>query len=290
MISENEILRRLDDYKLGYYCQFIDLGHVYSYLIDCRLNIFTSDNDSWAIVAERLGFNPRAGGIMLDIYYFGNCLTNLENYNSQDINYYSVLPIDWNNFRDTVDGEVLKSEAKFWNIRDKQIELSHNKKDYLDAGIELREYEPGDIALEEVGRFLITQHRGLLRATDDELYKSIPKDLKKILVVDEWYHRDFIEIVIPEMTDEHLRLTYELNKNLSGEQGYMDYESFVTMFRQQEQLNNSFNQGQLQNNRPSSYETWQLLAKVISTGDTSLYKPTLEPNTHWKNWPDSGSM
>ena len=42
-------------------------------------------------------------------------------------------------------------------------------------------------------------------------------------------------------------------------------------------------------NRPGSYETWQQLADVIITGDVSLYKPTLKPNSHWSNWPESGS-
>jgi hypothetical protein len=290
MITEDQILSKLDDYKLGYYCQFIDLGHVYSYLIDSRLNLFRDDNDKWAIAAERLGFNPRGGGIMLDIYYFGNCLTNLENYNGQDTNYYTVLPIDWNNFNETVDGEVLKADAKLWNIRGKQIELSHDKQDYLHAGIDLKEYEPDEISLEEVGRLLITKHQDLLRATDEELYKSIPKGLQKILVIDKWHHRDFNEIVQPKMSDEQLRITYEFNKNLVEGEYPLDYESFVAMFRQQEHSTSSYNQNQYQDNRPSSYETWKLIAKVIATGDTSLYKPTLEPNTHWENWPDSGSM
>jgi len=290
MITEFQILSKLDDYKIGSYCQFIDLGHVYSFLIDTRLNIFKGEDDNWAIAAERLGFNPRGGGIMLDIYYFGNCLLNLERYNGQDSNYYTVLPIDWNSFNETVDGEALKPEAKYWNIRGEQIELSHNKQDYSNAGIELKEYEPDEISLEEVGRLLIKKHRGLLRATDEELYKSIPKDLKKILVIDEWYHRDFIEIPQQTISDEHLRMTYEFNKNLVAGQDYMSYESFAKIFREQEESNSNFNQKEWQDNRPSSYETWQLIAKVISTGDTSFYKPTLEPNTHWRNWPDSGSM
>ena len=290
MIKEDQILAKLDDYKLGYYCQFIDLGHVYSYLIDSRLNIFKGDNDQWAIAAERLGYNPRGGGIMLDIYYFGNCLINLEHYNGQDTNYYTVYPIEWNDFNDTVDGEVLKPEAKFWNIRGKQIELTHDKQDYLTAGIELKEYEPGEISLEAVGRLLITKHSDLFRATDEDLYKSIPKELKKIFVIDEWYHRDFQEIIQPTMSDEQLRATYEFNKNLVGGDYPLDYESFAFMFRQQEQSTSGFNQNQYQDNRPSSYETWQLIAKVIATGDTTLYKPTLKPNTHWTNWPDSGSM
>ncbi|QEC40857.1 DUF7003 family protein [Pseudobacter ginsenosidimutans] len=290
MITEGQILAKLDDYKLGYYCQFVELGHVYSYLIDSRLNIFKGDNDSWAIAAERLGYNPRGSGITLDICFFGNCLTNLEHYNGQDTNYYTVSPIEWNDFNDTVDGEVLKPDAKFWTIRGIQIELSHKKQDYLNAGIELNEYEPDEISLEEVGRLLITKHRNLFRATDEELYKSIPNSLKKILVIDEWYHRDFTEIVQPTMSDEQLRSTYDFNKNLAGGEYPLNYETFASMFRQQEKLTSKYNQNQYQDNRPSSYETWQLIAKVIATGDTTLYKPTLKPNTHWKNWPDSGSL
>jgi hypothetical protein len=290
MITEEQILAKLDDYKLSDYYHFINLGHGYSYLIDSRLNIFKDDNGNWAIAAERLGYNPRGGGIMLDIFYFGNCLINLEHYNGRDTNYYTVFPIDWNSFEDTVDGEILKPDAEFWNIRENLIELSHNKQDYLSAGISLKEDQPGQISLEEIGRLLITKCHDLFRATDEELYKSIPKNLKKILVIDKWYHRDFNEIIQPSMSDEHLRATYEFNKNLVGGKYPLDYETFASIFRQQENENSVYNQNQYQDNRPSSYETWRLIAKVIVTGDTTLYKPTLKPNSHWKNWPDSGSL
>lgn len=290
MLTEAQILNRLDNFKLGYYCQFIDLGHVYSYLVDSRLNIFKDDNDRWAVAAERLGYNPRAGGILLEIYYFGNCLINLEQYNGQSTNNYAVYPIEWNDFNDTVDGEILKPDAGFWNIRGQQIELSHHKQDYLDAGIEPKEYKPERISLEEVGRFLVTKHRDLFRATDEELYKSIPASLKKILVLDEWYHQDYLGLEQPTLNNENLRVSYEINKILEGDQFPWDFETFVAMARQQEESTEAFNQDQYQNNRPSSYETWQLIAKVIATGDTSFYKPTLPPNTHWKNWPDSGSL
>jgi hypothetical protein len=293
MLTEDQILLTLDNYKWGYYCHFIDLGAGYSYLIDSRLNIFRGDDDKWAIAAERLGYNQQAGAIMLDIYYFGNCLINLKSYNGQNTNYYTVLPIDLNNLNDTtINGLVLKKDAKYWIIRNSQIELSHNKQDYQNAGIELHEYRPGQISLEEVGRLLITKprERKLLRATSEELYRSIPRHLKKLLVIDEWYHRDFTEILNPTITDEHLRTTYELNKSLAAGRDYMDFKTFTDLFRQQEQSNSNFNQTQWENNRPSSYETWQLLAKVIATGDIAFYRPTLKPNTHWTNWLDSGSL
>ena len=292
MLTEKEILDTLDNSnRQGYYCSFIDLGHAYSYLIDCRLNIFRSDDGQrWAIAAERLGFNPRAGGILLDIYYFGNCLINLEHYNGQDSNYYSLTPVDWESFNETIDGEVLKVDAEFWIVRGEKVPLSHDKQNYLNANIQLMEYETSKISAEEVGRLVVTEYRDLFRATNKELGKSIPADLKKILVLDEWYHRDYVEFDQPEINDEHLRTTYEVNKNLAGGQEYMDFESFAAKFRQGEQNNDEYNQQQWQDNRPSSYETWQQLAKVIVTGDTSHYKPTLEPTTHWKFYPDSGSL
>lgn len=288
-MTEEEILNTLDNSNDGYYCSFVELEHVYSYLIDTRLNVFRGNNDRWAIAVERLGYNPRAGAIVLDINYYGNCLTNLEFYNERPTSYYSTHPGDFDNFNETIDGECLKSDAKFWLVRGKQIPLSHNKQDYTNAGIELKEYEPNEISAEEVARLVVSQNRDLFRATDSELYKSIPKDLGKILVLDEWFHKDFQLQIPPTMTDEHLRQTFEFNKNLT-ELGGMTFESFSQSFRQQEILRNDSNREIWENNRPSSYETWQLIAKVIVTNDPKQYKPTLEPNTHWKNWPASGSM
>lgn len=42
--------------------------------------------------------------------------------------------------------------------------------------------------------------------------------------------------------------------------------------------------------RPSEMEVYRQLATVIATGDVSRYAPTTPPNTHWSNWPQSGSL
>ena len=89
-----EILNRPDHSDDGYYCPFVELRHVYSYLIDTRLNVFRADNELWTIAIERPGYNPRAGSIILDINYFGNCLTNLEYYNDRP----KKDPYDWMGF------------------------------------------------------------------------------------------------------------------------------------------------------------------------------------------------
>lgn len=42
--------------------------------------------------------------------------------------------------------------------------------------------------------------------------------------------------------------------------------------------------------RPSELESFRQLAEVLSTGDVGKYKPSASPNTHWKNWPEGGTL
>ena len=42
--------------------------------------------------------------------------------------------------------------------------------------------------------------------------------------------------------------------------------------------------------RPSANETFQQLAAVLSTGDASLYQPVQPFNTHWRHWPEGGTL
>lgn len=188
-----------------------------------------------------------------------------------------------------MEGESLKPDAQYWLVRGQAIPLSHHKQDYTDAGIEWKQYESNEIRAEEVGRLVVSQNRDLFRANVTELYQSIPKDLEKISVLDEWYHKDFNLQTNTPLTEEHLHQTYEFNKNLTGLQG-MSYEDFAPSVRDQEILTEKQNKEQWKNNRPSSEETWQQLAKLIATKDPKQYHPTLAPNTHWTNWPDSGCL
>lgn len=51
-----------------------------------------------------------------------------------------------------------------------------------------------------------------------------------------------------------------------------------------------WNQPDLFETPPSRSETYQLIAVVLESLDPARYRPTLAPNTHWSNWPDSGSL
>lgn len=278
MLSPADILDTLDNSNVIDYNYFITLSHAYVYLIDSRVNIFRGDNDEWAVAAEVLGYNPRGGYITSELFYFGNCLINLEAYNGHSVNTHSNYPIDDDSFDSTTDIEVLLPDADFWVVRGEQVPLSTNKEDYENAGIELDEYEPGEIQIIEAARLAIIDHDHLFRATDEELYKSIPPGLKKILVLDEWYHKEFTRQQSPFDSAENLSM-FDLTQ-----------EFIQNMIRDEREKTARFNLEEWENNRPSSYETWQQLAAVIATGDISLYQPTISPNSHWKNWPESGAL
>ncbi len=56
------------------------------------------------------------------------------------------------------------------------------------------------------------------------------------------------------------------------------------------QLEEWFHPDLVTGERPSDCETFQQLAEVLATGELSLYQPSHEPNTHWRHWPDGGSL
>ncbi|TVZ23802.1 hypothetical protein JM84_2756 [Dokdonia sp. Hel_I_63] len=41
---------------------------------------------------------------------------------------------------------------------------------------------------------------------------------------------------------------------------------------------------------PSENETFRQIAEVLETGNREFYKPTKDPNNHWKNWPEGGTL
>lgn len=277
MLTTQEILSTLDNCDDEGMYNFTNLEHPYIFTIDSRLNVFRSDDGRWAMVSEVLGYNPRGSIIALEIRYFGNCLTERISEDGNNYNYYMAYPIDWDNFNETVEIDSLNPDAAYWLVRGQQVPLSHNLQDYADAGIELKEYEPGEISAEEAGRLLILKHADLFRATDEELYAYLPKDLEKILVINEWYHQTFSQSKSPFESPEMLA---------RFDQSIPDVKAMIERELAQSAMMNA----EEWEKRPSSYETWQQIAEVIVTGDASKYQPTLEPNSHWSNWPEAGAL
>jgi hypothetical protein len=41
---------------------------------------------------------------------------------------------------------------------------------------------------------------------------------------------------------------------------------------------------------PGQSQTFQMIARVLETGDADQYRPVEAPNTHWRFWPDGGTL
>lgn len=42
--------------------------------------------------------------------------------------------------------------------------------------------------------------------------------------------------------------------------------------------------------KPGSYETFNLIADILVSKNKGNWKPTLEPNNDWRNWPEAGGL
>ncbi len=230
-LTEEEILKTFDSSLSGTYSDFINLNHGYFELANSRLSLF-KDGEQWAMVFEKIGYNYRSGApVGMEIYFFGNCLRDLDVFNGQESNY------DYLGVPNNID-EVLEANGNKIIIRDSAVIIPTDLSAYKKYGIEWdfdgKNY-PGAVL-----KWLAEEHPDLTRATDKEVMRCIPKNLKKIMVLDEWYNEPYSK-------------------------------SEVTT-------------------KPSNQKTFQMLAKVLVTGDTTLYKPVREPNTHWSFYPESGGL
>lgn len=230
-LTEEEILSVLDNSLEGDYNDFIDLGHGYFELANCRLTIFKNKND-WAIVFEKIGYYARASSnlVQMEVSYFGNCLQNLPEYNGQHSNF-DVFDVENNIY------ETLQNNKNSITIRNKQIQIPLDFASYQKYGID---WELNANYVGAVLKYLAETNPEVTRATDEELRRCLPKNIKKIMTIDSWY-----------------------------QDVYHKYNAECP---------------------PSTQETFQLIAKVLVTGETSLYRPIQKPNTHWRFWLESGGL
>lgn len=261
--TDRDIIEYLD--KVPYTTFFfIDLEHPYFYTANSRLTLF-GDETRWAIVFEKSGYSYRAGRIELELYFFGNCLENLEPsplrnhfYNSQ---YFTLIS-----------GEELGKDIEKVRLRERYVQIPTTKEGYLKwiPDIVTRNY-PKEVSFEDLVRYLAYEYEALCRATDQELRHCIPDDLPKIMAIDEWHHKsyDVWEIYDPP----GIHPTREDGYVPPGPPPAKVFSSFT-----------------VDGDPPSSYETYRLIADVLETKDPAKFKPTLNPNNHWINWPAAGSL
>jgi len=243
--SKDQILGVLDSCTENFTFPMLDNG--YTYLADCRLSLFRSQ-ENWQLAVEVFGFSPRAMIPDVQIFHFGN---NIQRRKDPD-NFVSVGAFEKyleNNPYNEFDAAFPLSEGDWIDertadtvvpgrsvlVRTTRVQVP-SRSEYKAQDIDLE--SSNEIFIHEFCRYLSSTHRDLVLSTDKELRNLVSGEMDLVLTLDAWNHPDIVD---PE-------------------------------------------------NRPSTNETFQQLADVLETGNVSRYKPTVEPNTHWKNWPEGGTL
>jgi hypothetical protein len=259
LFTRQDILNDLDGAGIDSpYKFFIDLEHGYLFTAGSRISLF-ADNNRWAIVFEKNGYNNRSFEGLIELNYFGNCLINLTKGGLDDkyiCNTSHVTIITDENFhsvqrktggKDGIDEdfEVISPEAKFIKVRETLVPIEHDITKYKQKSILGKYHEKVDNEIDFVAliRYLDETDPNLLRANEEELRNCIPHDLPLLMQIDKWHH---------ERLDFYLGSDAEI--------------------------------------KPSTYETYQLIADVLVNSDPEKWKPTLEPNNDWRNYPDAGNL
>ncbi|MEM7346389.1 MAG: hypothetical protein AAF485_19285, partial [Chloroflexota bacterium] len=89
---------------------------------------------------------------------------------------------------------------------------------------------------------------------------------------------EFCRLVAHQRRDDILATETELRSNLLPE------------MKKLLELDEWFHPDLAGDERPSHCETFQQIAQVLITGESHHYQPTQVPNTHWKHWPEGGTL
>ena len=169
----DEVLAQLDQAPIDF--QFPDLSHGYYYAVDARLRAL-GDAETWALVVEAVGYNPRAGNLIDVIHTFGNCLTSgAPGYENEDF-HYRIDKMDDVESRD--DPETYVGAATV-----------------VVRGHAIRVDAPKGEELPSTFRRLVPAHRDLLFGDHAEVRRRLPADLPQLLQLEEWNQPDLFETV-----------------------------------------------------------------------------------------------
>jgi hypothetical protein len=243
-----EVLNQID--SMATHPDFPAFGSGFCY-IDSRMSIY-ADERYWGILIETVEVNINSIGHsrnLLDINRYGNNMCGTLGFKEDQI---YILTSDGDDGPLFVDFD-LNPNVKTMRLRGHLVPIPRDPLIYKSKGMQLidkNDYDPKESfrALED----------GRMIGIKDEIWP---------------------EVLLRAMTPEYREYFF-----LSEEEKQAEFLQPIPQILQLEEWRHPIlsEEGILE--KPSTCETFQLIAKVIATCDPSLYKPTEKPNTHWSNW------
>ncbi len=179
---------------------FLDLEHGYCEIAYSRIHLYANEHN-WAIVMESSGYHNRRFTAQIGLNYIGDCITYPINV-SPERKYVSNTKIidlitaeeferiENKSGREMEQFELIDSEITQINIRDHLVEIDLDSSKYEELGILIRDFDNPHklISFEDLIRYLAETQPDLISATEEEIKTQLPKDLSKLLVIDDFYH------------------------------------------------------------------------------------------------------
>ncbi|UYQ95505.1 hypothetical protein MKQ68_10375 [Chitinophaga horti] len=278
MLTVNQIFETLKEMKSNEQNFWPQFNSPDVFLISARVNLFRNDRDQWAVIFEKLIFDHVVYNLVLELKCFGNCLK------PGMPNYYRVSPVDDEDYDEVAIYEMVTGDERFLKVRRWRIPIILDRDAYFKAGIQL--LDPEYILLHEALRLQSDRYGALFHATDKELHRQIPADMEKILVLDEWHHRDHREFKLVNRYESPDVCYGTVGTSLKEMNIALENAKAALLRGETERI--VWQAVPLPANFPELDEAWWLFAEVLATGNPEAYKPSLPPNTHWRNWPSSG--
>ena len=186
---------------------FLDLEHGYFETAGSRIHLY-SDTSKWAIVFEKSGYQNRGTYAEIELTYIGNCIDySIDKYPEEG---YAVIsnsssvklinPSEFERIENKVGTEMetfelIGNSIKEIKIRDKYYPFDNNYENYERVGISIRDFDNPDrlIGFGNLIRYLHETNPSLISATEEEIRKYIPKDIPKIITIDEFHFESVYE-------------------------------------------------------------------------------------------------
>jgi hypothetical protein len=209
-----------------------------------------ADKKRWAIVFEKSGYANKGLASQIELTYFGNCLQNLK--------------------KAGLDGRY-NCNATYYNL------ISHESFRKIADGFELIKPDAKTV---------------LVRDTLVPIEHDYKKYIKKGINISDYKNPnkliDFVALTryLDETSGDLFRATdIELHTYLPN-----DIPKIIEIDQWHYKPYGPAYEDQGLSVKPSSYETFQMIAEVLVSGDKSKWKPTLSPNNNWRNYPEAGEL
>lgn len=223
---------------------FLDLEHGYCMTAGSSIHLY-ADDINWAIVFEKSGYQKRGYVADIELDYIGNCIT-------YQVNKY-------------VDRNYITNASNIIVITYDEFEKIRNKSGSEMEQFELISPEATEVMVRDI-KIKIEQDHTKYETLGIELREfANPRKLIGFDVLVRYLHETNPNLIKATENEIKKHITSDLPKILT-----LNEFNYVSTYEE--------------NIPPSEQETFQLIANILVTKDTTLWKPTQNANNHWKNW------